>query len=152
VDRATPVFKELGLDQAAAQKLVDVWNQLSKSEGDRLDKAVNDMRAEWRDGISRDPEMSGKLEAMKVDIGRMKDALFTGRDGPTQRKAFEDAMNLTGAGDHPDIVRAWWKASAAFREGQHVGGSGPSPHGQVGPGESVRPSAAAAMYPHLPHA
>jgi hypothetical protein len=126
-----------------------------KSEGTRLTKAVDDMRASWREGITKDPAMSGKLESIKTDIGRMKDAIFAvSRDNPKgaeDRIAFEEAMNLTGAGDHPAIVKAWWRASEAFREGQHVSGSGASPHGQVPPGESVRPSAAAAMYPNLPH-
>lgn len=149
IDRATPVFKELGLDQAAAQKLVDVWNELSKTEGDRLTKLVNDTRAEWREGINKDPAMSGKLEQIKTDIGRMKDAIFANK--PDARKAFEDAMNLTGAGDHPAIVKAWWSASEAYREGQHISGNGPSRHGQAEPGAPERPSAAAAMYPNLPH-
>jgi hypothetical protein len=151
IDRATPVFKELGLDQAAAQKLVDTYNELSKREGERLDKVVNDMRAGWREDINKDPAMSGKLETIKADIGRMKDSIFSGRDGPDQRKAFEDAMNLTGAGDHPAIVRAWWRASEAYREGQHVSGAGPSKHGQAEPGVDSRPTLAGAMYPNLPH-
>ena len=116
---------------------------------------MDDLRAEWREGISKDPTMSGKLETIKTDIGRMKDAIFaTTKDNPNgakDREAFEAAMNLTGAGDHPAIVKAWWRASEAFREGQHVSGSGPSAHGQLAPGESARPSPAAAMYPNLPH-
>jgi hypothetical protein len=146
IDRATPIFKELGLDQAGAQKLVDIWNE----QTERQLKAVNDMRADWRESINKDKDMSGKLEQIKVDIGRMKDSIFA--NNADARSAFEDAMNLTGAGDHPAIVKAWWKASEAFREGQHVSGGGPSGHGQTQSGTVERPSAAAAMYPNLPHA
>ena len=147
VAKATPIFKELGLSEAQAQKLVDTYNDLTKSEGERLDKVVNDMRAEWREGINKDKDMSGKLETIKADLGRMKDTIFANK--PADREAFEAAMNLTGAGDHPAIVKAWWRASEAFREGQHVSGGGASPHGQTAPGADTRPSVAAAMYPNL---
>jgi hypothetical protein len=154
VDRATPVFKELGLDQAQGQKLVDIYNDLTKdlaqSRADDAVKAVMEMRANWREQVTKDPSMGGKLEAIQADIGRMKDAIFG--SNKADREAFENAMNLTGAGDHPAIVKAWWKASEAYREGQHVSGNAPSRHGQTPPNTESRPSAAQAMYPNLPSA
>lgn len=110
---------------------------------------VEDMRADWRQQIERDPQLGGKLEQVKTTIGRMKDALVGPLNSP-ERKAFDDAMNLTGAGDHPAIVRAWYKAAEAFSEGQHVTGGSPSIHGQSAPGAAVQPTAAQAMYPNLP--
>lgn len=140
VERFSPIFKELGLDQASAQKLVDKY--IEHFEG--YTKAVNDMRTEWKTQVNH--EQGGRLEATLADIGRMKDVIFANDDAG--RKAFDEAMNLTGAGDHPAIFKAFAKASEAFREGTHVSGGGPSLHGQVQT-PPTRPSAAQAMYPNL---
>ena len=144
LDSATPIFRELGLDQANAQKLVDF---MTGPFADHTKKLVDTMRADWQSQITKDPIMGGKLDAVKADIGRMKAEIF-GNDSAA-RKDFEDAMNLTGAGDHPDIVRAWWKASQRFTEGTHVSGAGPSKEGQVAPGTNTKPSAAQALWPNL---
>jgi hypothetical protein len=144
IERATPIFKELGLDQANAEKLVNLYNGLMEEQV----KNVNTMREGWREATAKDPDMGSKLDAVKADIGRMKDALFA--NDANLRREFEKAMDLTGAGDHPAIVKAWWRASEAFREGSHVGGTSPSAHGQKAPGTPARPSLAQAMYPTLP--
>ena len=141
LDRATPVFRELNLTQAQAQKLVDTYNAAIR-EGSI--KAVEDMRAGWRKQVTDDREMAGRLDQIKSDIGQLKDTL-----DPTTRKDFEEAMNLTGAGDHPGFVKAFWKMSQRFIEGKHVSGASPSPNGQRPP-NSAPPSLAQQMYPHLP--
>lgn len=148
LDRATPIFRELDLDQAQAQKLIDVVAGHSQSAADLAVKAVEDMRKGWQGEVTK--EFGGKLDTLKADVGRMYDTIFAG--DTKGREAFIDAMNLTGAGDHPAIVRTMWKLSEGFREGQHVSGSGPSKHGQAQPDSPSRPSAAQAMYPNLPSA
>jgi hypothetical protein len=105
-------------------------------------KAVETMRADWRKQVNDDREMSGRLDQIRSDIGQLKDTLDA-----TTRREFEDAMNLTGAGDHPGFVKAFWKMSQRFIEGKHVSGAGPAP--VVAP-NSARPSLAQQMYPHLP--
>lgn len=148
IDKATPIFKELGLAQEPAQKLVDLFNAYSKDQSDLAIKAVNEMRANWREQVNRDPVMSGRLEQVTADVGRLKDSIF-GTD-KASREVFDAAMTITGAGDHPAIVKAWWKAAQMVNEGTHVSGSGPSALGQRAPGTNARPSMAQAMYPNLP--
>ncbi len=143
LDQFTPIFKELGLSQDAAAKLVA--KQFEREA--KFIKDVNDMRAGWRAQVERD--FGGQREAQLADVGRMKDAIF-GNDTKA-RQDFDNAMNLTGAGDHPAIVSAFVKMSEAFREGSHVSGSGPSRHGQTEPRAPERPTAAQAMYPNLSH-
>ena len=150
IEKATPIFKELGLTQDAAQKLVDFYNAQSKTSSETLLKQVEDMRSGWRDNITKDAEMGPKLDAMKADIGRAKSALF--ENDPKGLAAFNEAMDLTGAGDHPDIVRAWWRMAQRVNEGTHVSGRGPADTGQTAPNKSAKPSAAQAMYPNLPSA
>jgi hypothetical protein len=146
IDRATPIFKELNLTQAQADKLMEVWNGRVDDLSKENVKFVETMRASWRDQVNKDPEMAGKLEQIKADIGAFKDTL------PSKLRAeFEEAMNLTGAGDHPAFVKTFWKMSQALTEGKHVTGAGPSGQGQTPPNAAVRPTLATSMYPSLPH-
>ena len=143
IERVTPIFKELDLDNAQAQKLVDFYATLQK---DTLEN-VRTMREGWVKQINSDPEMGGKLETIKADLGRMYTQL-----PPETVKEFKAAMDLTGAGDHPAFVKAFWKLSQMINEGKHVSGTSPSSAGQIKPGTPTKPSAAQSMYPNLPSA
>ena len=150
LESATPIFKELGLTQEAAQKLVDLYAANSAASAEATTKLVNDMREGWRSDIAKDPDMGPKLDAIKADIGRAKSVIF--ENDPKGLAAFNEAMDLTGAGDHPAIAKAWWKMAQRVNEGTAVRGGGPSPEGQGNPSAPARPSAAQAMYPTLPSA
>lgn len=152
IDAATPIFKELGLSQEAAQKLV-AFHASQMIEAAKAPQATYEAtRTEWQTKVKSDPELTaavsgGKtgLEAVKLDIGRALNAL--GDAGLAAE--FKAAMDLTGAGDHPAFVKTLWKLSSFITEGKPVQGTGPSPHGQRAPGTTDRPSPAQALYPNL---
>jgi hypothetical protein len=144
IEAATPIFKELGLNQAQADKLVEFYN---KQTGDIAQKnldAVNTMREGWRTAVNADPEIGGKLDAVKADIGKALSQL-----PPALSQEFRDAMDLTGAGDHPAFIKAFHKFAQMVNEGKAVTAAAPSPHGQKAPGAAPR-SLASTMYPNLP--
>lgn len=149
---ALPIFKELGLTQDQAQKLVEFHSQQMIAAAKAPQSTYEALRTEWRGKVSADTEITGYakdgktgLDAVKVDIGKALVAL----NDPQLAQDFKDGMNLTGAGDHPAFIKAFWKLSQFVTEGTHVKGSQPSPHGQRPPGTSERPSAAAALFPNL---
>ncbi len=145
---ATPVFKELGLTQDQAQTLVNWYAKQASSQSKAIETAVANMRAEWVSQIKADPEIGSKLNSHVIpEIGRLKDQLE-----PGLRREFEAAMNLTGAGDHPAFIKAFYALAQRVNEGTHVTGLNPSPNGQSSSGVVRRPSAAAAMFPGLPSA
>src|SRR5690348_11287255 len=76
IAEATPVFKELGLDQAAAQKLIDIVNKRSGAQADLAVKAVEEMRSGWQSEVKS--EFGGKIDSIKADVGRMYDTIFAG--------------------------------------------------------------------------
>lgn len=145
IEAATPIFKELGLTQDAAQKLVEF---AAKREADltktNLDTAEK-MRSDWRNEIKADKEIGGKLPEVQAIFSKAVDATL----GPDLGKEFKAALDLTGAGDHPAIVKGLYKWAQSVTEGTHVSGNGPSKHGQSSNGRDQRPSPAAAMYPNL---
>jgi len=156
IAEATPLFKELGLTQDQAQKLIDAQVRRDIALARAPEKAVTDMRNAWRGQVEADPDIkatvdknSGKtgMDAVKINIARTLSVL------PVDLQVeFKDAMNLTGAGDHPAFVKAFNKLAAFVTEGSHVTGGGPSPAGQQKPGTTAKPSAAQALYPNLPSA
>lgn len=152
MDAAVPIFKELGLTQDQAQKLVSLHAEQMIAAAKGPESDYNTMRADWVSKVNADPDikaatMDGKTgtEAVKLAIGKTLAAL----GDPALTADFKAAMNLTGVGDHPAFIKAMWKLSEFVTEGKHVGGQGPSPHGQTPPGAKP-PSAAKAMYPNLP--
>ena len=142
---ATPIFRELGLSQAAADKLVGFYNQQMKAVADTGSKAVLAMREKWVSEVHADPEIGGKLDVVKADIGRALNVL----NDPKLTSDFRSAMDLTGAGDNPAFIKAFWKLSQHVVEGKPAPGGGPSEHGQSAGGVASRPTAAQAMYPNL---
>jgi hypothetical protein len=156
LESATPIFKELGLSQDQAQRLIDL--QVARElESAKAPKATYDaLRSDWRTATTTHPDISGfvdrasgktGIDGVKANIGRALTAL----GDPALATGFREAMDLTGAGDNPFFVRAFNKLSAFVVEGSAVRGNGPSSHSQRAPGARP-PSAAQALYPGLPSA
>lgn len=148
---ASPIFKELGLTQENAQKLVDFY---AKTNSAGIEKLFNDQRAvrqEWAtEAKTYLDALPGGIKQAKADLGAAKNALFANADGtPNAEKIgkFNQFMDMTGAGDNPLFIEAFTKMAKFYTEAKPVTGGGPSKFGQQGPGS--RPTAAGALYPNL---
>lgn len=144
-EKASAVFKELGLNQDQAQKLVDFYAQTSKDANEAPYKLYEEMRNNWRSEVLKDPALGDgtNLRAeVKATIGRAIDSL------PTDvARDFRAAMDLTGAGDNPAFIRAFYNLAQRLGEGTSVKAGSPAP--VRAPGAAPK-SAAAAIYPNLP--
>lgn len=148
IEAATPIFKELGLSQEAAQKLVDFHAKNMIDAAKAPMEAYQTLRQEWRDTVLKDPDLSsgGKLKTeVTTAIGKAID----GVGDPALAKDFREIMDISGVGDNPAFVKMMYKWAQSVTEGSHVTGKGPSPHGQRAP-DAKPQSAAAALYPNLP--
>lgn len=143
---AQTLFKEAGLPQATAQKLVDFYGKNIMEAIDAPVKHWRETNDAWVKEITADPEIGPKLDAVKTTVSRAIDSIL----GPTLGVDFKKAMDLTGAGNNPAFIRGFYKFAQLLSEGGHVKGNSPAPGGQ---GNAARPpTAAAAMYPNLPSA
>ncbi len=143
------IFKELNLTQDQSQKLVDFYTEhsikSSKENQDFWDKTKSD----WREGLKNDPQI-GKLVGSDGNFGpdsplvRTVNQALDGLQDPALVANFKAAMELTGAGDNPAFVRVLHALASKVTEGTSYARGEPSKVAQA------RPSAAAAMYPHLP--
>jgi|SRR5580693_4494544 hypothetical protein len=151
IAKALPIFKELGLPQEGAQKLVDMYRELTAEAQAAPYKAYQDTVADWLKQSQDHPDLRGKLAPggeVNVRIGKLLDGV------PDAKLAsdFREAMDITGVGNHPAFIRMMDHFAKQLTEGTHVAGNGPSRHGQSAPGASTEPGAAAAMWPKLPSA
>ena len=145
IEAATPLFKEAGLTQDQAQKFVDFYAAKQVESAQAPYDMYAQMREGWQKEVKADPEIGGKLPQVKETVSRALDTL----GDATLAKNFREAMDLTGAGDHPAFVKTIYKLAQMVTEGRHVAGSGPSALGQRAPG-AAPPSIAQAIYPKLP--
>lgn len=147
-DRMEPVlatFKELNLSQDQAQRLVDIYGAEMVKAIEEPFNQFTEMRNGWRNELINNPELGNGKDNLKPEvlatIGRAIDSLPNAAE-------FREAMAVTGAGDNPAFVKAFYALAKRSGEGTQVRGGNPSPAGQTAPGS--RPAtAASAMYPHL---
>lgn len=145
VEAAVPIFKELGISQEGAQKLVDFYAAQSKQAAEAPVKYWQDMQEQWRTAVMADPEIGPKIDQVKTTVSRAIDSIGDAK----LAQEFREAMDLTGAGNNPAFIKAFYKLAQRLTEGSHVAGNGASPSGQARPG-SAPTSAARALYPNLP--
>lgn len=146
-DEAAKVFKELNIPQAAAQRLVDFYSKNAIDSSQAALQSFKDMRAGWVSEAKKLPEIGPELgQGGKVvtAVGRMLDQIGDAK----LANDFRQAMDLTGAGDHPAFIQVMYRLAQKLGEGSPITGRGPSPHGQVAPGQQRR-TAAQEIYPNL---
>jgi hypothetical protein len=129
-DRAIPVFKELGLSQEQAQKLVNAYaTELNTAVSGvvtpeaiqgYMDKVTAERSTQWAEQVKADKDIGGAhLDETKAFI-----AAGIAKYGTPELAA---ALNETGLGNHPELVRLFRKIGADVREdrgGLPAGGGG----------------------------
>jgi len=144
---ALPVFKDLNLTQDQAQRLVDIYAQVSKDSAEAPHKAFEAVTTEWRNSVIRDPKLGNGTDGLKPEVqANINRAVEVG--GPEMAKAAREAMDMTGGGNNPAIIGLLNALGARLGEGSAVTGKGPSAFGQ--PNGSRPRNAAQALFPNLP--
>lgn len=109
VGEFTPLAKELNLSQDQAQKLVDLY---AKTQG-AAQKSVADhwdnLNKEWQGKVNSDKEYGGADLDKNVAIAKKAIDAF----GTPELK---DALNLTGVGNHPEVVRFFYRVGKAISD------------------------------------
>src|SRR5258707_6229198 len=143
LDQATTLFKENGLSQDQAQKLVDFYAANSLQAAEAPYKEWSNLQKQWTDQIGeRFPgEKSNQVKSM---ISSVIDTTLP----PSLAMGLRKALDITGAGSHPDVVEALSILLKPLSEGTPVRGGSPSPAGQRPPDQGP-PSVADAIYGHL---
>lgn len=129
---------KFALPQEAAQGLLEYGAKMLKAAAEEPSKLWAATNESWRKEVAADPDIGGdKLDKVVLPaIGRLFDEY--GGD----RKALVEALDMTGAGNNPHIIRFLFNAAKALNEGGPVSGNPPGK-------PAARPDAAHALYPNL---
>lgn len=125
--------KDAGLSQDAAQGLM---NKLAPVMQTRMQEQVNAAREAWGEASKADKEFGGeKLNENLAVAKKAMDAFGT----PELRTL----LNESGLGNHPEIIRVFYKAGKSISEDRFVPAGASARAGGKDP--------AASLYPNQPH-
>lgn len=109
LETAVPVFKELGLTQEQAQKLVDFQaKQVGEGQRKQAD-AFSQLMEDWQTQSRNDKEFGGEKFDENIAIARTAVNAF---GTPELAKLLEDH----GVGNHPEMIRFMVKVGKLTRE------------------------------------
>src|SRR6266568_4532361 len=143
LDQATTLFKEAGLSQDAAQKMVDFYAANSLQAAEAPYKEWANLQKQWTGEIA-DRFPGEKSNQVKSMISTVIDTTLP----PSLARGLRTALDITGAGSHPDVVEALSILLKPLSEGTPVRGNAPAASGQRAPDQGP-PSIADALYGHL---
>lgn len=113
---ATPVFRELGLSNEQANKLMPVAAQFAAGLTDKLNAQilgqVRSERKAWLDAAMADREIGGAQWKQTLAKG----AYALESLGFPKGSAFRVLLDESGLGNHPEMIRAWAKVGRAIGE------------------------------------
>lgn len=124
------VAKELNLTQDAAQKVLDKMGPVIAG---RHAEVLTQAKAQWVEAAQTDKEYGG--EKLAENLAVAKKALDT--FGSPELRTL---LNESGLGNHPELIRAFFRAGKAISEDKFVPATGGSPKGAK--------DAANALYPN----
>lgn len=112
IDAFSEVSKTLGLSQEKAQTVID---KMAPAIAERQREQLNAIRQEWIDATHADREFGGR--GLNENLGVAKRA-FDAYATP----AFRTLLDETGLGNHPEIIRMFYRVGKTISEDRFVGG------------------------------
>ncbi len=122
-----PEFKDLGLTNAQAQKLVDKYIAIQQQRGEKQAENWSTTIQEWADNAKADKEIGG-VNWDKTVNNAQRAVKELGSD------ALKEYLNASGGGNHPEVIRFMAKVGAMIKE------DNPAKGGAEGAGKPVDPA------------
>jgi len=107
--QATPLFKELGLSQEQAQKLIDFQAANVSKAQQAQQEAFTNLIDKWQTEAKADKEFGGEKFEESVGIARLAVEKFG-------TPAFKQLMEDHGVGNHPEMIRFMLNIGRTLKE------------------------------------
>ena len=121
MSEAEPMFKELGLNNEQAQKIVDLQVKHFQKLNAESEKAFEKTMSDWVSEVKADSEIGGDNFDKSV---KLANSAISKLD--TSGK-FVEMLRNTGLGNHPEMVRVLSKVGQSMQEDQPVRGAASGP-------------------------
>ena len=108
------IAKEAGLKQEDAQKLVDLAADMMQKQADSIYESHKKAVEDWGKQAEADEELKGNF---KENVGLAKKAL-----DQFGSKELTEFLNETGAGNHPEVIKAFYRIGKAISEDKFIEG------------------------------
>ena len=108
----TEVAKELKLPAEAAQKILD---KMAPALDAKMAREVEAVRTQWREQATSDKEFGGEKLAENLAVAKKAMDQF----GTPELKSL---LNESGLGNHPELIRLFYRAGKAISEDTIVAG------------------------------
>ena len=107
IQNADPVLRDIGLSNDAANKLLpvarDIMARTQESLVRQIEEAAAAQKKSWHEAVVADPEIGGARRTETEHFAaKALDAL-----GYAQGHPFRQALDNSGFGNHPDMIRAF---------------------------------------------
>lgn len=112
LDKYTSILNKAHVPADAAQEALDLHLEQIQATAKRLAThqwdVFNRQQESWQDKVRADPELGGS----RIRTVMRTAASFIEKFGgsPAQQKAIMDVMRTTGAGNHPEVLRLFYRA------------------------------------------
>lgn len=127
---ATELFAESGLSQDQAQKFIDLAMARETAAAHKSVQAFVDLQNQWVSEIKADPDIGGdRLKSSLASANRAIDRLNV--------PGLREALNFTGAGNHPAIVKAFVRLGQMIAEDRFRPGHRAEPQIPRSPAEVI---------------
>lgn len=113
IGQFSEVAKELNLSQEAAQKVLD---KIAPALAEKQSRMIESVRTEWAESARADKEFGGQKLSENLAVAQKALNQF----GTPELRAL---LNESGLGNHPEIIRAFYRAGKAISEDGFVSGS-----------------------------
>lgn len=109
LEKASPLFKELGLSQDQAQMVVGLYADKMQETAQGQVDAFSQQVTDWESAAKADKEFGGDKFDENLSVAK----LGMEKLGTPELKDF---LEKSGAGSHPEVLRAFYRAGALLRE------------------------------------
>lgn len=111
-DEFSAIAKEMKLDQPTAQKFADLGAKMVQRQQEAHAKTVEG----WVESVKTDKEIGGDKLTENLAVARKALDTF----GTPELR---DLLNSSGLGNHPDVIKAFYKVGKAISDDRFVTGS-----------------------------
>lgn len=130
IEAFSEVAKELDLSQEAAQKVI---SKMAPAMAERQAEMVNQAKTQWAQASQSDKEFGG--DKFNENLSTAKKAM-----DKFGTPALRTLLNESGLGNHPEIIRAFFKAGKAISEDSFVSAGAGNPRGGKDHATSLYPN------------
>lgn len=106
------------LSQETAQELINLYHSVAGAQAKQNWDSWQTTQAGWVAEVKADREIGNLDEVKRITAAILDNPEFA---TPKTREGFE----VTGAGNHPEVIRFVYRLAKAVAEGTHVAGNGP---------------------------